>query len=280
MKRKFKIILDIIMLLMTLTLFNKQFISMKYHEIAGLVLIAVVIVHIIVNIKTITAMCKKFIKVPLAIKIGLIVDILLFVCFVWIGISGILISHTILTGISSGNMIFKLLHMFIGGISVILLGLHIGLHICRKPMPSVVAIIISLVVLCGGIYGVVNSSEIHWLSMPFTVTSQRSEGPNEAIGSDKTEGTMQSEEQPNDKQHTGQGKGQGKGQRQEQGRGQGLENKEMHQPQNGGGKNRQPLSIFQKIQNAVMFLGMILSCSMITYWIAIPKKRRINSANQ
>lgn len=280
MKRKFKIILDIIMLLMTLTLFNKQFISMEYHEIAGLVLIAIVIVHIIVNIKTITAICKKFIKVPLAIKIGLIVDILLFICFVWIGISGILISHTILTGISSGNMIFKLSHMFIGGISVILLGVHIGLHICRKPIPSAAAIIISLIILCGGIYGVVNSSEIRWLSMPFTVTSQHSEayGQNEAISSDKNEGTIQSEEQPNDKQHTGQGKGPGKGWR--QGQGQGSENKEMHQPQNGGGKNRQPLSVFQKIQNAVMFLGMILSCAMITYWIAIPKKRRRNPANQ
>lgn len=248
---------------------------MKYHEIAGLVLIAIVIAHIIVNIKTVIAMCKKFIKVPVAIKIGLIVDILLFVCFVWIGISGILISHTILTGISSGNIIFKFSHMFMGGISVILLGLHIGLHICRKPMPSAAAIIISLIVLCGGIYGVVNSSETRWLSMPFTVTSQHSEAysQNEAVGSGKSKGIMQSEEQPNDKPHTGKGQGQGLG----QGQGQGY--KKMQQSQNGSGKNRQPLSISQKIQNAVMFLGMILSCAMITYWIAIPKKKRRNYAN-
>ena len=92
MKRNFKIILDIIMLLASITLYSKQFISMNYHEIAGLVLIGLVIVHIVINIKTILAMTKKFMKVPLAIKVGLIVDILLIICFGWLGVSGIFIS--------------------------------------------------------------------------------------------------------------------------------------------------------------------------------------------
>lgn len=60
-----KMILDIIMLLITLTLFSKQFFGMMYHEVAGLVLIGAIIVHIVVNIKTALAMVKKFAKIRL-----------------------------------------------------------------------------------------------------------------------------------------------------------------------------------------------------------------------
>ena len=70
MKKKYKIILDVLMLLLTLTLFSKQLISMNYHEVAGLLLIGIIVLHICVNIKTVVAMSKKFIKVPLHIKCG------------------------------------------------------------------------------------------------------------------------------------------------------------------------------------------------------------------
>ena len=145
-KRSFKIILDVIMLLASITLFSKHFISMNYHEIAGLVLIGLVIVHIAINIKTIVALTKKFMKVPLSIKVGLVIDILLIISYGFIGISGLLISKTLLTNISSTNMIFKMLHMFVSALSIILLGIHMGLHFCRKEMPFKITIIVSVVV--------------------------------------------------------------------------------------------------------------------------------------
>lgn len=251
MKRQFKIVLDVVMLLMTLTLFSKRLISMKYHEIAGLVLIALILVHIAVNIRTVKAMCEKFIKVPAAIKAGLIVDILLLICFAFIGISGILISHTILTGISSDNIFFKLGHMFAGGLSVILLGVHIGLHICRKPMPVVAAVIVSAAVFGGGIYGVLNSSEGRWLSMPFTVTSQQGKvGANGGQASENNQKNMKNEANEN-------GGSQNNGEKKQQGK-----------------ANKQPMTLAQRLQNVIMFLGMILSCTMLTYWIAVPRKKK------
>lgn len=55
--------------------------------------------------------------------------------------------------------------------------------------------------------------------------------------------------------------------------------KKMHGNQNQNGeqmhKNRPSLSLFQKLQNIGMFLGMLLSCTVITYWIAIPKKKKL-----
>lgn len=248
MKRKFKILLDIIMLLMMLTLFSKQFISMKYHEIAGLVLIAVIIIHIVVNIKTVTAMCKKFIKIPLAVKAGLIIDILLLLCFTALAISGVLISHTILTWISSDNVFFKMMHMFAGGVSVILLGIHIGLHICYKKIPVIAGVILSVLILWVGVYGIANSSEIRWLTIPFTSASTSNGAPyyNEQANSNKTINA-----DPNaDNQESSQ------------------------QSSNITRKNRQPLTVSQKIQSVVMFLGMILSCTVLTYWIAKPKKKK------
>ena len=251
MNRKFHLFLDILMTVMMLTLYSKRFISMQYHEIAGIVLIIVVLTHIIINAKTAWAMCKKFLKVPAAIKVGLIVDVLLMICFVWFGISGIMISHTILTGISSGNMIFKLGHMFAGGLSVILLGIHIGLHICRKPMKTVTAVIISVVVLCGGIYGATNSSVVRWLSIPFTVTTNANNAGHEqqaAIQTTNPENT--------DKQDLSEQNGQ----------------------PNGGNKNaghsREPLSLAEKLQSVIMFLGMMMTFAMGTYWIAVPKKKK------
>lgn len=250
MKRQFKIILDVIMLLMALTLFSKQFISMQYHEIAGLVLIAIIIVHIAVNIKIALAMGKNFARIPAAVKAGLIVDILLLICFAWLGISGVLCSHTIFAAIASENTIFKLSHMFVGAISVILLGVHIGLHICRKPMPVIAAVIVSAVVLCGGIYGAVNSSMGRWLTIPVSTMTQ-------------------SGERGGNSEHTAFGNGNQKAtQGETNGRG------ENQQSENGGGRARQALTMPQKLQSVVMFLGMILSCTMITYWIAIPKKKK------
>lgn len=261
MKRKFKIALDIIMLLMMLTLFSKRLISMQYHEIAGLVLIAIVIVHIAVNIGIARAMCRSFIKIPAALKVGLITDILLLLCFALLGVSGVLISHTILTGISSDNIFFKLSHMFAGGLSVILLGVHIGLHICRRPLPAAAAVALSVIALVGGIYGTANSNEVRWLSMPFMTVQQPGGGNGQGVGNGEKN---MSERQPG-----------GNGQRAEAGE------KRMEGPQNGtqnqgqgAGENRQPLSPAQKAQNVLMFFCMILLCAMITYWIAVPKKKK------
>ena len=269
MKRNFKIILDVIMLLASITLYSKHFISMDYHEIAGLILIGLVIVHIVINIKTIMAMTKKFMKVPLSIKIGLIVDILLIICFGWLGVSGIFISKTILTSISSTSMIFKMTHMFFGALSVVLLGIHIGLHICRKPMPMKIAVIASIIIFACGIYGVVQSSELSWLSMPFMVSSgqqggMKGNGEGPGMG-EHGNGMMRGERPDND---MGKGGFEGKfdkGNFEGKHNGQGFEGKD---------KNRKSSSIVQKIQTVVMFLGMILSFSMITYWIVVLKKKK------
>ncbi len=272
MKHKIKILLDIIMLLAVLTLFNKKLISMKYHEVVGLILIAIIVIHIVLNIKTIFAMCKNFRKIPITLKVGVIVDILLIFCFSFIGISGILISHTVLTEISSQNILFKIGHIFAGGISVILLGIHIGLHICRRPMPKLAAIVISIITLCCGIYGVIYSDEIRFITMPFTTTSMRTNNipDNENLHQVNDEFQKNAENQDlNNQENLLKDKGINK--RKGYGNGYGK----LAGQRGGKKKNIESLSTIQKLENIFMFLGMIFTCAMITYWIAVPKNKKI-----
>lgn len=240
------------MFLMIITFFQKNLICLQYHEIAGLVLIACVMLHIAINIKIISAMCKNFIKIPLETKVGVIIDVLLLICFAWIGISGVFISRTILTEISSSNVIFKLGHLFAGGLSVILLGIHIGLHVCRKPLPTIAAILISITVLCGGIYGMVNSNEVRWLTMPFTTVSQ-------ANGAE-VHGSIELSKQHNSNIQNDNSRNSGKQTQMQSRNGQGK---------HAGNKGLSSLSVMQKFENILMFLFMILSFAVITYWISV-----------
>lgn len=247
-------LLDIIMVVVILTLFDKNFISMRYHEIAGLLLIGSMVIHNVVNIKTFLGMGKNFKKMPLRFQIGFVVDLLLMVCFLWIGVSGILCAHTSFTWISSKNIFFKLSHMFAGGLSVLLLGIHIGLHMRIKKASKKRIAVMSVLILGIGLYGLHESDELKWLSIPYTSFSQ-------------TEGvSKESSEKRN-------------GMR--EGRMNGKSHKEFKKE--GSGKERQngdnaKLVFVTKggIQSFVMFFGMIFSVAVITYWVVYEKKRRIH----
>lgn len=160
-------VLDISLTIILLTLFSKNFFGLFYHEVVGLAVLIPILVHIFSNLKMVRGMCKNFKRVPMNIKICLIVDGLLLLTFVWMGISGVLISKTILTSISTTNGLMKLYHMCMGGLSVILLGIHIGLHICRKEMRTKVAVVLTSLAVAGGIYGISSSELVRWVGMPF-----------------------------------------------------------------------------------------------------------------
>ena len=287
-KQKFKLALDIIMLLLSVTFFNKSLISLSYHEIAGLILIGIFVLHIVINTKMISAMCKKFVKVPAEIKVGVVVDLLLILCFAWIGISGIMISKTILTGISSNHMVFKLGHMFAGGLSVVLLGVHIGLHICHRRFPAAAAVLLSAVILCGGVYGTVNSSQLRWLSIPFSAAlSSGEEGGKRPAEDREIEKNAGSAEASAAEEGAGRDEGSAKRpdiesnsaeasaaeERTEEAPPEGRPSRDAAPPEEGASRPKGgtvPLS--QRLESVWMFLSMILSCAVVTYWIVRAKK--------
>lgn len=247
-------LLDMAMLVVILTLFDKNFINMRYHEIAGLLLIGLMVIHNVVNIKTFLSMGKNFKKIPLRFQIGFVVDLLLMVCFLWIGVSGILCSHTIFNWIASKNVFFKLSHMFAGGLSVFLLGIHIGLHMRIKKASKKLITVMSVLILGIGLYGLHESNELKWLSIPYTTLHQ-------------VEGV--SKENHNKRNGMPEGRMNGKAHKEFKKNGVG---RERQNSDNGKG-----LFVTKDgLQNFFMFFGMIFSVALITYWIVYEKKRRIH----
>lgn len=260
-KMRFKLFLDVLLTLMLVTLYSKNFFGIHYHEVMGIAILIPILIHILINVKTVYGMCKNFTRVPRYIRICLIVDILLFLNFVWMGISGVLISKTIFVDLSTTNVAVKLYHLFFGGMSVILLGIHIGLHICRKEMKKWIAVTVTILALAGGIYGICSSEMVRWIGMPFAVSSEihREENREFPQDSDKEPGHGEGKGLGN-----GAGKGLGKGPGNGTGKGLG----------NGGQHGQLEMSLLQKANVYVQFMGMIFSSAMITYWLVIWKKKQ------
>lgn len=251
-KMRFKLFLDVLLTLMLVTLYSKNFFGIHYHEVMGIAILIPILIHILINVKTVRGMCKNFKSVPRHIQICLIVDILLFLDFVWMGISGVLISKTILVGLSTTNVAVKLYHLCLGGVSVILLGIHIGLHICRKEMRKWIAVTVTILALAGGIYGICSSEMVRWIGIPFAVSSE-----------------IHREENREFPQYSDKGLGHGVG----RGLGKGSGNGPRKGLGNGGQHGRLEMSLWQKANVYVQFMGMIFSFAMMTYWLVICKKK-------
>jgi hypothetical protein len=127
-KRALKLALDAVMLVLLVLMYKKQVISLSFHEIGGLALIGLFVIHHLVNgrwIKAVTA--KLFSKsTPTLVRARYIVDVLLLVSFLTVGVTGVLINKTLFEIRVAGNA--KALHYFSAAVSVILMGVHLGLH--------------------------------------------------------------------------------------------------------------------------------------------------------
>lgn len=197
-KNAMKILLDIIMLVLLILMFNKNVISMSFHEIGGLVVCGLFVIHMFLNYKWIIGVTRKIFSKGLKFKtrLGYIINGFLLLIMGFIGISGILISKTILTNISSNNMLWKIGHQVVAGYGIILIGIHIGLHwnfiksYIKKTIKIPIKVekplgIIFVVLIMGyGVYSMGTSNFTRWLSIPFTIT-QMGENFNKDIGSEK-----------------------------------------------------------------------------------------------
>ena len=127
-----KISLDIVMTLVFVLLYNKGVISgISFHEIAGLCIGGVFVVHIALNWRWVKQVTINIMKKKMALKtrIGYVVDLLLLCSIVYIIISGIMISKILFPNINVGNeMFFKSTHISISYAALLLIGIHLGLH--------------------------------------------------------------------------------------------------------------------------------------------------------
>ena len=128
-----KLSLDILMVLVFALLFNTRIFSgLEFHETAGLVLGGVFVIHLLLNgdwVKLVTQNLLRG-KLSLKTKIGYIVNVLLLMSMGFILVSGVMISKTLLVGVfkASNIHLFQELHIVVSYVSLLLVGIHLGLN--------------------------------------------------------------------------------------------------------------------------------------------------------
>ena len=202
-KNVIKMILDIVMIVILALLYNSHVAAMSFHEIAGLAICGLFIIHCLLNIKWIIGISKRFFSKSLALKvrIGYIVNLLLLVTFVFAVISGIQTSQVLFPADNHGS-VWRGIHHFCGAISIILVGIHLGLHwgfisgmikkvirIKSAVIRKVVAMVLLVVVLSFGVYSISTSSFTNWIVEPF-VTQVKTETHTERIGTEESTDTQ------------------------------------------------------------------------------------------
>ncbi len=179
-----KIVLDTLMAILLFTLYNKSVISIRYHEIAGLGVCGLFIIHKGLNWNWITGVSKRLFskQLPIRARLYYIIDFFLLICFIFIALSGIMISKIFQIS-GGGGAFWKLGHFFSSAVALILVGVHIGLHwsFIKKMFGKVIKLpraiakpvgiaLLSVIVIYGG-YNMATTSFRRWLTAPFTVSS-------------------------------------------------------------------------------------------------------------
>jgi hypothetical protein len=152
---------------------------MFFHEITGLLLGGLFIIHILLNRNTITLTIKKrFSKNTLfKTKINFFINVLLLLCFMLIIITGLLTSQALLNLPKQDNNL-RSLHHFGAALTMILVGIHLGLHssfiLTKRGLPSsffkFLKYPLIIVILINGSYALVNNNFSTWLIEPFKTT--------------------------------------------------------------------------------------------------------------
>jgi len=127
-----KLSLDILMVLVFALLFNTRvFSGLQFHEIAGLALGGVFVIHLALNGKWVKKVTENVLssQISFKTKIRYLVDVLLLLAMAFIVVSGIMISRTILVGVlkTSNIRLFQSLHIIVSYVALLLIGIHLGL---------------------------------------------------------------------------------------------------------------------------------------------------------
>ena len=130
-KNIMKYVLDVVLAIGFMLMYDKRSIGINLHELLGLGIGVGVITHLILNYKWIIGISKKLFSTKLnnRTRVLYIINLLLVVCMILIMVGGIFISKTIFTNIHSQNQgLWKGIHIAVSNVALALIGMHIGLN--------------------------------------------------------------------------------------------------------------------------------------------------------
>ncbi len=213
MKKKtiIKIVLDVLMMIVLALMYSKRALGMGFHEIGGLILIGVFLIHKGLNFSWIRRVTVKLAKADGRTRLMWIVDALMLVAFLLIGLSGILISKVALPRLAVQGGSWKVIHYSASAVALILVGVHLGLHYNylkgifsrRIKLPKLVAVALTVVIMAYGGYGIATTAFTRWLVMPFSTSAQGGQGARDGqypgmMEQHSGEGTVAQDSETND----------------------------------------------------------------------------------
>lgn len=180
-----RIVLDCVLIVVLVTLYSKNVISLMFHEVVGLIILGLFLIHIVFNRKWIGAVVSKLSKGKVTGKsrVMMIVNALLVISWAAVFVTGILVSKKVFPfEISSLNP----WHFFSAALALVFTGIHFGLHWNyfwgflgkRVHLPRVIAVVLCFALIGFGAYSLVTSSFGRWMAVPFT--------PHEEHGGNRT----------------------------------------------------------------------------------------------
>lgn len=178
-KRTVKILIDITMLLLLPFLYSKRVFGLPFHEVTGLVIFGLSVVHLTLNLRWIHGVTARLFtrSLPARTRYIYFVAFILWSALAVTVLSGVLISQVLFPDFR--NPALRNLHFFSAGITLIAAGVHLGLNwsfiasTCKRLLcfPRKIArplgIMFVVAILAFGLYSLWTSSLPRWLSLPF-----------------------------------------------------------------------------------------------------------------
>lgn len=127
-KLKLKPLIDIAMSIVLFILMSYQFMEQENHEIAGAIMLVLLILHHVMNYKCYSALGKG--KYTPQRTLSTIIDFLILIDMILLMVSGIRMSRYVFKflDLSFGMELARSLHMVSSYAGFLLMGIHIGLH--------------------------------------------------------------------------------------------------------------------------------------------------------
>ena len=175
MKKKsiIKMVVDILMLILMLLEYSKIYTGQLLHEIFGITLLGLFIIHNVLNINFYKTLFKG--KYNVQRLITTIIDLLFLLCMLFTIILGIPISDKVFKFLGlNGNMTMRKLHTIFGYWGLIILAIHLGLHlkmifarlksrIKEKKILKIIIFIIQIIIIIYGIKAMIDTNLVSYL---------------------------------------------------------------------------------------------------------------------
>ena len=174
--KKFRIIIDVLMYIVFIILMGHHIIENKIHEILGIIMFVLFVIHNILNIKFYKTMFKG--KYNLKRFLLTSIDILLLICFIGIIVSSINISSDVFNFMNIQTKSWGLkLHMLSTSWGFVVMSIHLGVHlnpllnkVNTKMKKSTFEYIYYLLFIAFMIYGIYSFIKQNYISDMFVLS--------------------------------------------------------------------------------------------------------------